>query len=162
MMMAVFELFTEQARQVVVLAHEEVRALKHNEMGTEHILLGLLLEREGLAARALGSLDVTVERVRDQVVRIVGSGEGLTPGQIPFTPAAKRGLELALREALSLGHNYIGTEHLLLGLVARENNGGASRILLDFDADPQKIRNEITRMLSGPGGPTRERGPIDL
>src|ERR671911_26606 len=131
-----FERFTERARQVVVLAQEEARTLKHNYIGTEHILLGLLREEEGLAARVLESLDITVERVRAQVVRIVGSGEEVTSGQIPFTPRAKKVLELALREALSLGHNYIGTE----------------RILLDFDADSEKIRNEVIRMLSGPGG----------
>src|SRR4051794_37083946 len=146
-----FERFTERARQVVVLAQEEARTLKHNYIGTEHILLGLLREEEGLAARVLESLDITVERVRAQVVRIVGSGEEVTSGQIPFTPRAKKVLELALREALSLGHNYIGTEHILLGLV-RENEGVAARILLDFDADSEKIRNEVVRMLSGPGG----------
>ncbi|HZG47970.1 MAG TPA: Clp protease N-terminal domain-containing protein, partial [Thermoleophilaceae bacterium] len=146
-----FERFTERARQVVVLAQEEARILKHNYIGTEHILLGLLREEEGLAARVLESLEITVERVRAQVVRIVGSGEEVTSGQIPFTPRAKKVLELALREALSLGHNYIGTEHILLGLV-RENEGVAARILLDFDADSEKIRNEVIRMLSGPGG----------
>src|SRR4030081_3123857 len=146
-----FERFTERARQVVVLAQDEARTLKHNYIGTEHILLGLLREEEGLAARVLESLDITVERVRAQVVRIVGSGEEVTSGQIPFTPRAKKVLELALREALSLGHNYIGTEHILLGLV-RENEGVAARILLAFDADSEKIRNEVIRMLSGPGG----------
>src|ERR671935_2777979 len=152
-----FERFTERARQVVVLAQEEARTLKHNYIGTEHILLGLLREEEGLAARVLESLDITVERVRAQVVRIVGSGEEVTSGQIPFTPRAKKVLELALREALSLGHNYIGTEHILLGLV-RENEGVAARILLDFDADAEKIRNEIIRMLFGPGA---AEGAID-
>jgi len=146
----VFERFTERARQVVVLAQDEARALKHNYIGTEHILLGLLREEEGLAARVLESLDITVEEVRAQVARIVGQGDEVTTGQIPFTPRAKKVLELALREALSLGHNYIGTEHILLGLV-RENEGVAARILLDFDADADKIRNEIIRMLSGPG-----------
>ena len=145
-----FERFTERARQVVVLAQDEARALKHNYIGTEHILLGLLREEEGLAARVLDSLDITVEDVRANVARIVGQGEEVTTGQIPFTPRAKKVLELALREALSLGHNYIGTEHILLGLV-RENEGVAARILLDFDADAEKIRNEIIRMLSGPG-----------
>jgi ATP-dependent Clp protease ATP-binding subunit ClpC len=153
----VFERFTERARQVVVLAQEEARILKHNYIGTEHILLGLLREEEGLAARVLESLDITVERVRAQVVRIVGSGEEVTSGQIPFTPRAKKVLELALREALSLGHNYIGTEHILLGLV-RENEGVAARILLDFDADSEKIRNEVIRMLSGPGGRRQGQG----
>jgi ATP-dependent Clp protease ATP-binding subunit ClpC len=151
----VFERFTERARQVVVLAQDEARALKHNYIGTEHILLGLLREEEGLAARVLESLDITVEEVRAQVARIVGQGDEVTTGQIPFTPRAKKVLELALREALSLGHNYIGTEHILLGLV-RENEGVAARILLDFDADAEKIRNEIIRMLSGPG---RRQGP---
>jgi ATP-dependent Clp protease ATP-binding subunit ClpA len=146
----VFERFTERARQVVVLAQDEARALKHNYIGTEHILLGLLREEEGLAARVLESLDITVEEVRAQVARIVGQGDEVTTGQIPFTPRAKKVLELALREALSLGHNYIGTEHILLGLV-RENEGVAARLLLDFDADADKIRNEIIRMLSGPG-----------
>jgi ATP-dependent Clp protease ATP-binding subunit ClpC len=158
-----FERFTERARQVVVLAQDEARALKHNYIGTEHILLGLLREEEGLAARVLESLDITVEEVRAQIARIVGQGDEVTTGQIPFTPRAKKVLELALREALSLGHNYIGTEHILLGLV-RENEGVAARILLDFDADAEKIRNEIIRMLSGPGrrqqsggGPTGEK-----
>src|SRR5881409_1985216 len=145
-----FERFTERARQVVVLAQDEARALKHNYIGTEHILLGLLREEEGLAARVLESLDITVEEVRAQIARIVGQGDEVTTGQIPFTPRAKKVLELALREALSLGHDYIGTEHILLGLV-RENEGVAARILLDFDADAEKIRNEIIRMLSGPG-----------
>ena len=145
-----FERFTERARQVVVLAQDEARALKHNYIGTEHILLGLLREEEGLAARVLESLDITVEEVRAQVARIVGQGDEVTTGQIPFTPRAKKVLELSLREALQLGHNYIGTEHILLGLV-RENEGVAARILLDFDADAEKIRNEIIRMLSGPG-----------
>ncbi|HZT45710.1 MAG TPA: ATP-dependent Clp protease ATP-binding subunit [Gaiellaceae bacterium] len=140
---------------MVVLAQDEARALKHNYIGTEHILLGLLREEEGLAARVLESLDITVEEVRAQVARIVGQGDEVTSGQIPFTPRAKKVLELALREALSLGHNYIGTEHILLGLV-RENEGVAARILLDFDADAEKIRNEIIRMLSGPG---RRQGP---
>src|SRR5438477_1128254 len=152
-----FERFTERARQVVVLAQEEARTLKHNYIGTEHILLGLLREEEGLAARVLESLDITVERVRAQVVRIVGSGEEVTSGQIPFTARAKKVLELALREALSLGHNYSGTEHILLGLV-RENEGVAARILLDFDADSEKIRNEVIRMLSGPGSRQRSGG----
>jgi ATP-dependent Clp protease ATP-binding subunit ClpC len=133
------------------------RRLKHNYIGTEHILLGLLREEEGLAARVLESLDITVEEVRAQVARIVGQGDEVTTGQIPFTPRAKKVLELALREALSLGHNYIGTEHILLGLV-RENEGVAARILLDFDADAEKIRNEIIRMLSGPGRRSRAAG----
>jgi hypothetical protein len=146
---AVFERFTERARQVVVLAQEEARTLKHNYIGTEHILLGLLREEEGLAARVLESLDITVERVRGQVVRIVASGEEETSGQIPFTPRATKVLDLALREALSLGHNYIGPEHILLGLV-RENQGVATRILLDFDADAEKVRGSVYAALGDP------------
>jgi ATP-dependent Clp protease ATP-binding subunit ClpC len=158
-----FERFTERARQVVVLAQDEARALKHNYIGTEHILLGLLREEEGLAARVLESLDITVEEVRAQVARIVGQGDEVTTGQIPFTPRAKKVLELALREALSLGHNYIGTEHILLAIVGEDESVGA-RILLDFDADAEKIRNEIIPMLSGSsrrqagtGGPAGEK-----
>ena len=149
-----FERFTERARQVVVLAQDEARALKHNYIGTEHILLGLLREEEGLAARVLESLDITVEEVRAQVARIVGVGNEVTTGQIPFTPRAKKVLEVALREALSLGHNYIGTEHILLAIV-RENEGVAAGILLDLGADAEKIRTEIIRLLSGIG-----RGPV--
>jgi ATP-dependent Clp protease ATP-binding subunit ClpC len=152
-----FERFTERARQVVVLAQEEARALKHNYIGTEHLLLGLLREEEGVAARVLDGLEVSVEEVRAAVVRIVGSGEESPQGQIPFTPRAKKVLELALREALSLGHNYIGTEHILLGLV-REDEGVAARILLDLDAEPEKIRNEVMRMLSGPGRRGQQQG----
>ncbi|HXR13733.1 MAG TPA: Clp protease N-terminal domain-containing protein [Solirubrobacteraceae bacterium] len=153
-----FERFTEDARQVVVLAQEEARTLRHNYIGTEHILLGLLREQEGLAARVLESLEVSIERVRGQVVRIVGPGEEVTSGQIPFTPRAKKVLELALREALALAHDYIGTEHILLGLV-RENEGVATRILLDFDADAEKIRNRVLRMLSGTSARLGEHGP---
>ncbi len=111
-----FERFTEQARQVVVLAQEEARTLRHDYIGTEHLLLGLLREENGLAARACASLNIDVERVRAQVVGIVGPRDEVASGQLPFTPRAKKVLELALREALSLGHNYIGTEHVLLGL----------------------------------------------
>ena len=147
-----FERFTERARQVVVLAQEEARILKHNYIGTEHILLGLLREEEGLAARVLESLDITVERVRAQVVRIVGSGEEVTSGQIPFTPRAKKVLELALREALSLGHNYIGTEHLLLAIV-RLKQGQAYEVIVETVPDPEdlreKVREELRRLRPG-------------
>jgi len=155
----VFERFTERARQVVVLAQEEARSLRHNYIGTEHILLGLLREEEGFAARVLGSLGVTIERVRPQTVRIVGSGEEVTSGQIPFTPRAKKVLELALREALSLGHDYIGTEHILLGLV-RENEGVAMRVLLDNDVDAERIRGAMLRALGG--GSVKEDAPPGL
>jgi ATP-dependent Clp protease ATP-binding subunit ClpA len=145
----VFERFTERARQVVVLAQEEARRLGHDYIGTEHLLLGLLREQEGLAVRVLESLDVTVEEVRTQVERVVGPGDEVATGEIPFTPRAKKVLELALREALSLGHEYIGAEHILLGLV-RENEGVAARILLSLDVDAETIRNELVRLLSGP------------
>ena len=144
-----FERFTERARQVVVLAQEEARALKHDCIGTEHILLGLLRVEDGLAARTLESLGVGIESVRREITRIIEPGEAVAEGRIPFTPRSKKVLEMALREALSLNHNYIGTEHILLGLV-RENEGVASRILLDLDADPEKIRGAILHMLSGP------------
>jgi ATP-dependent Clp protease ATP-binding subunit ClpC len=154
----VFERFTERARQVVVLAQDEARALKHNYIGTEHLLLGLLREEEGLAARVLESLDITVEEVRAQVKRLVGQGDEETvTGQIPFTPRAKKVLELALREALSLKHSYIGPEHILLGVV-RENEGVAARILLDSGADAEKIRKQTIAMLGGPAGKSRPEG----
>src|SRR5438874_1951176 len=144
-----FERFTEGARQVVVLATDEARGLRHNYIGTEHLLLGLLREEEGLAARALESLKISQDEVRAQVARIVGVGDDVTTGQIPFTPRGKKVLELAMREALSLGHRYIGTEHILLG-VARENEGVAARIMLDFGVDAERIRNEVVRLLGGP------------
>ena len=148
-----FERFTERARQVVVFAQDEARHLRHNYIGTEHLLLGLLREQEGIAARVLESLSVGLEPVRAEVANVVGMGDEVTSGQIPFTPRAKKVLELALREGLALGHNYIGTEHVLLGLV-RENEGVAARILLAFDADADKIRSEIIRMLEGAPRPT--------
>jgi hypothetical protein len=146
----VFERFTERARQVVVLAQEEARALRHNYIGTEHLLLGLLREEEGIAARVLGSLGLTVEEVRAQVARIVGPGDEVVTGQISLTPRAQKVLEFALRESLSLGHNYIGTEHILLGLV-KESEGVGARILLDFDAGAEKVRDRIIPMIGGPG-----------
>jgi ATP-dependent Clp protease ATP-binding subunit ClpC len=133
------------------LAQDEARALRHNYIGTEHILLGLLREEEGLAARVLESLDVTVEEVRVQVARIVGQSDEVTSGQIPFTPRAKKVLELSLREAMRLGHNYIGTEHILLGL-ALEREGVAMRILLGFGVDGDRIRREVMGLLSGAPG----------
>jgi ATP-dependent Clp protease ATP-binding subunit ClpC len=137
----------------------EARALRHNYIGTEHLLLGLLREEEGVAARVLGALGVTLEEVRSQVARIVGTGEEeLETGQIPFTPRAKKVLELAWREALSLGHSHIGTEHVLLGL-ARENEGVGSQILRDFGSDGERIRDEIIRQLGGVPRPVpRPRG----
>jgi ATP-dependent Clp protease ATP-binding subunit ClpA len=146
----VFERFTERARQVVVLAQDEARTLKHGYIGTEHLLLGLLREQEGMAALVLASLDITLDGVRARVLELVGPGDGMKTGQVPFTPQAKESLNLSLREALSLGHSYISTEHILLGLV-REGSGVGARILLDLDADFEKVRNEIIRLLSGPG-----------
>ena len=153
-----FERFTERARQVVVLAQDEARLLNHGYIGTEHILLGLLREEEGLAARVLDTLDITAEEVRAQIARIVAPGDEPDTGQIPFTPRTKKVLELALQEALALDHNYIGTEHILLGLVGVDECVGM-RILLDFDADAHKIRNEVSRMLTSPErGRARPRG----
>jgi ATP-dependent Clp protease ATP-binding subunit ClpC len=155
-----FERFTRRARQVVVLAQDEARTLNHNYIGTEHLLLGLLREEEGVAARVLSALDIGIDEVRAQVARIVGHGDEMSAGQIPFTPRAKRVLELALREAVAMGHNYIGTEHILLGL-ARENDGVAARILLDFGTDAEEIRNEVIRVLSGSGRSGAERASAE-
>jgi hypothetical protein len=140
-----FERFTEGARQVIVLAQEESCTLKHDYIGTEHLLLGLIREEHSVAARVLKSFGITLERARREVVRLVGEGQAAGPRQIPFTPAAKRVLELALREAKSPGDESIYTEHLLLGL-AREDAGVATRIMDDFDADAEKIRNEVLRI----------------
>jgi len=147
----VFERFTDRARRVVVLAQEEARYLNHNYIGTEHILLGLLNEGEGIAAHALESLDIDLASVRDEVVKIIGQGQQSPPGHIPFTPRAKKVLELSLREALQLGHNYIGTEHILLGLI-REGEGVAAQVLQQLGAELQKVRQTVIQLLSGPAG----------
>ena len=156
-----FERFTERARQVVVFAQDEARALGHDYVGTEHLLLGLLREEAGIAARVLESFDITVEEVRAQVARIVGEGDRVAAGEIPFTPRAKKALEIALREAMSLGGRQVGPEHILLGLV-RETDGVAARILVDFDVDAETIRTAVVRALSPPRaarpGPPRPRG----
>jgi ATP-dependent Clp protease ATP-binding subunit ClpC len=144
----VFERFTERARQVVVLAQDEARALKHNYIGTEHLLLGLLREEDGLASRVLGELHVNVDDVRARVRSIVGEGEEVGTGQIPFTPRAKRALELSLREALAMGHNYIGTEHVLLGLT-RDEGGVASEILRDLGKDGDAVHEAVVQALGG-------------
>ena len=150
-----FERFTERARQVVVLAQDESRSLRHNYIGTEHLLLGLLREEEGLAARVLEGLGVMLEEARAHVAAIVGQGdEVVATGQIPFTPRAKKVLELSLQEALALGHNHIGTEHILLGL-ARESRGVAMRVLLELGADAEMIRKEVLRVLAGAGARPR-------
>jgi ATP-dependent Clp protease ATP-binding subunit ClpC len=144
----VFERFTERAREVVVLAQDEARAFKHNYIGTEHLLLGLIREKEGIAARVIESFGLTLEEARSRVARIIGSGEEVTSGQIPFTPRAKKVLELSLREGLALGHTFIGTEHILLGL-ATEGHGVANQILLEFGVDSARIRDEVLRTLGG-------------
>ena len=134
-----FERFTDRARRVVVLAQEEARLLNHNYIGTEHILLGLIHEGEGVAAKALESLSISLEGVRAQVEEIIGQGGSSPSGHIPFTPRAKKVLELSLREALQLGHNYIGTEHILLGLI-REGEGVAAQVLVKLGADLSRVR----------------------
>ena len=144
-----FERFTERARQVVVLAQDEARALKHNRIGTEHLLLGLLRDEEGIAARALTSLGLELEFVRAQVVRITGTGDEAPSSQMPFTRRAKKVLELALREAQALGHQYIGTEHVLLGLV-REGSGVAAQTILGLGVELDRVRDEVIRTLGGP------------
>ncbi|HWH32571.1 MAG TPA: ATP-dependent Clp protease ATP-binding subunit [Egibacteraceae bacterium] len=146
-----FERFTDRARRVVVLAQEEARMLNHNYIGTEHILLGLIHEGEGVAAKALESLGISLEGVREQVEEIIGQGQTAPAGHIPFTPRAKKVLELSLREALQLGHNYIGTEHILLGLI-REGEGVAAQVLQKLGADLNRVRQQVIQLLSGYAG----------
>src|SRR5216110_820313 len=146
-----FERFTDRARRVVVLAQEEARMLNHNYIGTEHILLGLIHEGEGVAAKALESLGISLEAVRSQVEEIIGQGGSSPSGHIPFTPRAKKVLELSLREALQLGHNYIGTEHILLGLI-REGEGVAAQVLVKLGADLSRVRQQVIQLLSGYSG----------
>ena len=143
-----FERFTDRARRVVVLAQEEARMLNHNYIGTEHILLGLIHEGEGVAAKALESMEISLEAVRAQVEEIIGQGQQAPSGHIPFTPRAKKVLELSLREALQLGHNYIGTEHILLGLI-REGEGVAAQVLVKLGADLNRVRQQVIQLLSG-------------
>ncbi len=148
-----FERFTDRARRVVVLAQEEARLLNHSYIGTEHILLGLIHEGEGVAAKALESLGISLEAVRSQVEEIIGQGGSSPSGHIPFTPRAKKVLELSLREALQLGHNYIGTEHILLGLI-REGEGVAAQVLVKLGADLSRVRQQVIQLLSGHLGPS--------
>src|SRR5579864_1585644 len=149
-----FERFTDRARRVVVLAQEEARMLNHNYIGTEHILLGLIHEGEGVAAKALESLGISLEAVRQQVQDIIGQGQGQGRGQgqrqghIPFTPRAKKVLELSLREAQQLGHTYVGTEHILLGLIG-EGEGVAAQVLVKLGADHNKVRQQVNQLLRG-------------
>jgi hypothetical protein len=153
---AMFERFTDRARRVLVLAQDEARLLDHNFIGTEHILLGLVHEGEGVAAKALGSLGISLEAVRQKVEETVGSAGMWTTASPPFTPAAKKVLELSLREALQLGHNYIGTEHMLLGIV-REGEGGAASVLVSLGADLPRVRREVVKLLSGYQGSGSEK-----
>jgi hypothetical protein len=143
-----FQRFTDRARQVVVLAQEEARRLDHNYVGTEHILLGLISEGGGVAARALESLGIGLDAVRQQVEEIIGQGQQAPSGHIPFTPRAKKVLELSLRESMQLGHTYIGTEHILLGLV-REGDGVAAQVLVRLGADLNRVRQQVIQLLAG-------------
>jgi ATP-dependent Clp protease ATP-binding subunit ClpC len=143
-----FERFTDRARRVVVLAQEEARMLDHNYIGTEHILLGLIHESEGVAGKALETMGISLDAVRREVTEIIGRGKQPPSGHIPFTPRAKTVLELSLKEALQLGHNHIGTEHILLGLV-REGDGVAAQVLVKMGADPNRVRQQVIQLLHG-------------
>ena len=147
-----FERFTDRARRVIVLAQEEARMLNHNYIGTEHILLGLIHEGEGVAAEALESLGISLDAVRQQVEEIIGRGQQAPFDVIPFTPRSKKVLELSLRESQQLGHNYIGTEHILLGLI-REGEGVAAQVLVKLGADLNLVRHEVTQLLAAAGRP---------
>jgi hypothetical protein len=151
-----FERFTDRARRVVVLAQEEARMLNHNYIGTEHILLGLIHEGEGVAAKALESLGISLDAVRQQVEEIIGQGQQAPSGHIPFTPRARKVLELSLREALQLGQSYIGTEHILLGLI-REGDGVAAQVLVVLGADLNRVRQQVIQLARG--HPAEEPGP---
>jgi ClpA/ClpB-like protein len=157
-----FQRFTDRARRVVVLAQEEARILDHNYIGTEHILLGLLREGEGVAAKALESLGISLDAVRQQVEEIIGQGQQAPSGHIPFTPRSKKVLELSLREAQQLGHTYIGTEHILLGLI-REGDGVAAQVLVRLGADLNRVRQQVIQLLTGRAagepGPEAEARP---
>ena len=146
-----FERFTDRARRVVVVAQEEARLLKHSYIGTEHLLVALVYEDEGVAAKALGQLGISLDAVRAEVREIVGQGDSAPSGHVPFTPRAKKVLELSLREALELGHNYIGTEHMLLGLV-REGEGVAAMVLAKLGADLSRVREQVIQLLAAEAG----------
>jgi ATP-dependent Clp protease ATP-binding subunit ClpC len=153
-----FERFTDRARRVVVLAQDEARLLNHDYIGTEHILLGLVHEGEGVAAKAMAAMGISLEAVRQQVEQIIGRGQQAPSGHIPFTPRAKKVLELSLRESLQLGHDYIGTEHILLGLL-REGEGVAAQVLVRLGADLNRVRQEVIKLLRGGQG---ETGPHQI
>jgi len=151
-----FERFTDGARRLVALAQDEARRLNHDYIGTEHILLGLIHEGEGVAAKALESLGISLDAVRQQVEEIIGQGQQAPSGHIPFTPRAKKVLELSLRESLQLGHNYIGTEHILLGLI-REGDGVAAQVLVRLGADLNRVRHQVIQLIAGQ--PLQEGAP---
>jgi ATP-dependent Clp protease ATP-binding subunit ClpA len=155
-----FERFTDRARRVVVLAQEEARMFNHNYIGTEHLLLGLIREGEGVAAKALESLGISLDVVRQQVEEIIGQGQQEPSGHIPFTKRAKKALELSLRESVQLGHNYIGTEHILLGLL-REGDGVAAQVLVKLGADLNRVRQQVIQLLHGSGKRTSPPLPDD-
>jgi ATP-dependent Clp protease ATP-binding subunit ClpC len=142
-----FERFTDRARRVVVCAQEEARALDHNYIGTEHILLGLVRESGGVAVKALESLGISLETVRQRVEEIIGRGQHTPSGHIPFTPRAKKVMELSLRESRQLGHNYIGTEHILLGLIS-EGEGVAAQVLTSLGAEHDRVKEQATQLLA--------------
>jgi ATP-dependent Clp protease ATP-binding subunit ClpC len=156
-----FERFTERARRVVVHAQEEARELNHNYIGTEHLLLGLMREPESIAARALRELEISQEAAREQVIQIVGRGKKEPSGHIPFTPRAKKVLELSLREALQLGHNYIGTEHILLGLV-REGDGVAAQVLISLGGTLSRVRDKVLELAPAGTGEPMEPGAENI
>jgi ATP-dependent Clp protease ATP-binding subunit ClpC len=143
-----FERFTDRARRVVVLAQQEARDLDHNYIGTEHILLALLDEGQGVAAKALTAMGISQDAARQRVEEVIGRGQGASPGHIPFTPRAKKVLELSLRQALQLGHHYIGTEHILLGVIA-EGDGVGAHVLVDLGADLDRTRQQVVQILTG-------------
>jgi ATP-dependent Clp protease ATP-binding subunit ClpC len=152
-----FERFTDRARRIVVLAQEEARRLDHNYIGTEHILLGLIREGDGIAARALESFEISLDAARQQVEELIGRGQQAPSGHIPFTPRAKKVLELSLRESLQLGYSYIGTEHILLGLI-REGDGVAAQVLVRRGADLNRVRQEVIELLATPPDEEPEPG----
>ena len=153
-----FERFTDRARRVVVLAQDEARTLNHDYIGTEHLLLGLIQEGEGVGAKALAKMQISLEDVRSRVEEAVGQGQQAPSGHIPFTPRAKKTLELSLRESLQLGHDYIGTEHILLGLL-REGDGVAAQVLVRMGADLNRVRHEVVLLLEGYQGGEAASGP---
>jgi len=157
--LSMFERFSDRARRVVVLAQEEARMLDHNYIGTEHILLGLIREGEGAAAKALESLGISLDAVRQQVEEIIGRGQQVPSGHIPFTPRAKKVLELSLRESLQLGHSYIGTEHILLGLI-REGDGVAAQVLVRLGADLNRLRLQVIQLHGYQGEDEPESMPV--